>query len=263
MEMVSIESISPPDAPVERSVKRHALFFFAGCFMARTDGCHVRAMQTLDLLVATGLDVTIYSYRRHPDWPWTASDVAACARRFPSARLVLDDGGSALRLVGRIKTALSLLGPRLRDRVLKVPVPRLTPGLDTLKVERRPDVLVASYATGLSHLNGLPDAKIIVDMHDVTSLEQVRLRSSRGLDWGALLALRKELGAARIGGRDLGHFVCRVLFSAGDSRGRQGSFRAADDRCARHPAEWKSGVRPSVHRLRQSLERPRAAEFSR
>jgi hypothetical protein len=181
---------APPKAPG----RGHALFFFAGCFLGRTDGCHVRAMQTLDLLTATGLDVTIYSYRRHPEWPWTASDVAACTERFPSAGLVLDDGGSALRLIGRAKTALSILGPRLRNTVLKMRVPGLTPALDTLKMEHRPDLLVASYATGLSHINGLPDAKLIVDMHDVTSLERVRVRPPGEIDWGALLALRKELG---------------------------------------------------------------------
>jgi glycosyltransferase involved in cell wall biosynthesis len=192
--MVTSESSSTTGMPAKVPMKRHALFFFAGCFMGRTDGCHVRAMQTLDLLIAAGLDVTIYSYRKHPDWPWMASDVAACAERFPSAGLVLDDGGSALRLVGRAKTALSLLGPRLRNTVLRMRVPGLTPALDILSVEHRPDLLVASYATGLSHINGLPDARIVVDMHDVTSLERVRMRSPGSLDWGALWALRKELG---------------------------------------------------------------------
>lgn len=174
--------------------RRRALFFFYGCFLRRTDGCHVRAMQTLDLMIASGLDVIIYSYRQHPAWPWTPADEVACARRYPSARLVLDDGGPKLDWLARTKRRLSLLGPRPRKWALEQGVPRLTPGLDALKARRDIDLVVISYAEGLTQLNGLPDAPIIVDTHDVTVLERVRLQSSGDLDMSTLRALKSEIG---------------------------------------------------------------------
>src|SRR5262245_42589962 len=113
--------------------RRRALFYFPGCFMRRTDGCHVRAMQTLDLLIAAGFDVTIYGYRQHPVWPWTASDEAACSQRFACARLVLEEGGWASQQMARVREALSLLGGRARAVALQLRVPGLSPALDKLK----------------------------------------------------------------------------------------------------------------------------------
>lgn len=174
--------------------RRKALFFFYGCFLRQTDGCHVRAMQTLDLMIASGLDVTIYSYRHNQAWPWTAADEAQCARRYPTAKLVLDDGGRRLDWLARIKRRLCLLGARPRQWALAQTIPGLTPALDALKAERDIDVVVVSYAAGLAQLNGLPGGTILVDTHDVTSLERIRLQASGDLDLRALLAMRSEIG---------------------------------------------------------------------
>jgi hypothetical protein len=173
---------------------RRALFFFAGCFMGRTDGCHVRAMQTLDLLQAAGLDVVIYSYRQHPSWHWSAQDEAGCAKRFPGARLVLEEWRPAIHYVARVKTALSLLGTTTRNLALRRRVPGLTPRLDSLKAEAPFDVALVSYAAGMTMLNGLPAAKIIIDQHDFAALERVSGSPSLSFDFGARLALRKEVG---------------------------------------------------------------------
>jgi hypothetical protein len=173
---------------------RRALFYFAGCFMGRTDGCHVRAMQTLDLLQLAGLEVVIYSYRQHPSWQWSAQDEAACAKRFPGARLVLEEWRPAISRVARSKTALSLLGATTRHLSLRQRVPGLTPRLDALKAEVSFDVAVVSYAAGMAMLNGLPAARIIIDQHDFAALERVSGSGSPGFDFGARLAMRKEVG---------------------------------------------------------------------
>jgi glycosyltransferase involved in cell wall biosynthesis len=174
--------------------RRRALFFFAGCFMGRTDGCHVRAMQTLDLMISAGLDVVIYSYRQHPSWHWTPQDEAACEARFPRAQLALEEWRPSMQLVAKAKTALSLLGPGARNLALKLNVPGMTPVLDSLKREAGFDVVIISYAAGLTIFNGLPDSTIIVDQHDFAALERVSADGPGMFDFGAKLGLRKELG---------------------------------------------------------------------
>lgn len=189
--LIKLPEAAHQEGSIAKSSRR-ALFYFPGCFMGRSDGCHIRAMQTIDLLVASGLDVVIYSYRRHSMWPWSAADETACAQRFPTARLVLDEGGVILHQSGRARTLLSLLGSRFRDWGLRLRVPGLTPALDALKSEGPISVVVVNNATGITHLNGLPDSTIIVDEHDVTALEQMRDHQAGAFK--GLLALRKELG---------------------------------------------------------------------
>jgi glycosyltransferase involved in cell wall biosynthesis len=176
------------------SPRRKALFFFYGCFLRQTDGCHIRAMQTLDLMVASGLDVTVYSYRQHPAWPWTDADVAHLARRYPTVKLVLDEGGRHLVWLGRTKRRLCLLGARVRDWVLRQRVPTWTPALDALLEQETFDTLMISYAEGLTQINGLPEGSIVIDAHDVTSLEKVRLQASGDLGLRTLRALKSEIG---------------------------------------------------------------------
>jgi hypothetical protein len=66
--------------------------------------------------------------------------------------------------------------------------------LEALVAAQAFDLLVVSYAQGLTQLNGLPDGSIIVDAHDVTSLERVRLAASGDLGLATLRALKSEIG---------------------------------------------------------------------
>lgn len=193
MVVQSLERSTGADVPLAKPVKRRTLFFFPGNFVRRTDGCHVRALQTLRLLIAAGLDVTVYSFRNHGTWPWRPADEAAFACRFPSAALILDDRRPILGLTGRIRSAAAFAGSRLRDRALGWHIPSLTPNLVRASQEQPFDLIVASSGADLTLLNGLRAGKTIVDVHDVPALERVR-NGQMGLpNATALIQLRKQL----------------------------------------------------------------------
>lgn len=179
--------------PLSIQDRMRILFFFPGSFIRRTDGCHVRALQTLALLIAAGFDVTVYSFRNHAQWPWHAADEVRFEQSFPSAHLVLDDRGYVLNLVGRLRSAAALMSARMRDRALDWPIGGLAPNLKQLAQARPFDIIVASSSADLTLLNGVRARKTIIDVHDIPALERVRDGEPGVPDLGALLQLRKQL----------------------------------------------------------------------
>lgn len=188
-------AIIAPDAsaPAREPRDRVALFTFAGSFMRATDGCHIRALQIVELLRAAGLRVIVYSFRDHDTWPWTETDQAAFRGRFPDARLVLEDGWGRIKKAARVKSLACIAGSSIRRGALRIHIRGLTPRLDAVRVEGI-DLAIVSYAYGLALLNGRPAPRVIVDMHDVTSLERVQRNKPGHLDLGSLAMLQKELG---------------------------------------------------------------------
>jgi hypothetical protein len=193
MVVQSAERSNMSHVPVSLPDRMRALFFFPGNFIRRTDGCHVRALQTLALLIAAGLDVTVYSFRNHPQWPWRPADEARFEQIFPTTRLVLDDRSAAFDLSGRLKSAAAFFGPRLRDRALSWHIAGQSPNLAKLDQDRPFDLIVASSGADLTLLNGLKAKKTIIDVHDVPALERIRDGKPGAPNVSVLLELRKQL----------------------------------------------------------------------
>jgi len=167
-----------------------AIFFFAGCFSTMTDGCHVRACQDLEMLLALGWRVAVYSYRNHRQWPWNAKGIDTFRARFPGVDLVLDEWNWKLAFVQKLKGAIAYFGSWPGNRALRTWLPRLTPEFDRL--QRDPDLKLAlvSYPWGISHLNGTPGPRMIVDTHDLAALEAA---PAGRLNARSMLTLKREL----------------------------------------------------------------------
>lgn len=169
------------------------LFFFTGCFVRMTDGCHVRACQDLEMLVATDRSVAVYSYRNHGQWPWREADIENFHRRFPTVELVLDDWTFTLRIAQKVRSIAAIVGGRLGTWAQNIRIPGASPGLDKLRELASLRVAVVNYTWGSSHLNGRPAPRIIIDTHDLMSLERIQERPAGILDLAAYSRLRQEL----------------------------------------------------------------------
>lgn len=170
-----------------------AVFFFAGCFSTVTDGCHVRACQGIEMLLALGWRVAVYSYRNHRQWPWDTKGIATFHARFPGVELVLDDWNRRLAFVQKVKGVMSYFGGRPATRALNTWLPMLTPGFDRLRRDPGLKLALVSYPWGISHLNGPPGPRMIVDTHDLAALELIGDAPAGQAGLRAMLVLRREL----------------------------------------------------------------------
>lgn len=170
-----------------------AIFFFAGCFSTVTDGCHVRACQDLEMLLALGWRVAVYSYRNHHQWPWSAKGIETFRDRFPGVELVLDDWNWKLAFLQKLKGVIAYFGGWPATRALRTWLPLLTPEFDRL--QRDPDLKLAlvSYPWGISHLNGSPGPRMIVDTHDLAALELIGDTPAGQPSTRSMLTLKREL----------------------------------------------------------------------
>ena len=186
---------APPVAAVSqrRGGARKAFYYFHGCFLRRTDGCHVRTIQTLDMLRASGLDIVVYSYANHDQWPWREEDKAAFARLYPEVRLVLEQHDWRLTMAQRARTLLSMMGRGLRRWALRTPIAGLSPELDALRKQGPFDLAFINGAAGLPAINGVPGAQWCVDTQDLTSLEHFQRPPFGALRLESLFELHKEM----------------------------------------------------------------------
>jgi glycosyltransferase involved in cell wall biosynthesis len=169
------------------------VFFFPGCFVNMTDGCHVRACQDLEMLIAAGQRVAVYSYRNHVQWPWGPAEIDAFHARFPDVKLVLDEWTPVLALSQKIKSIAAYLGGKVGVWIQGLPLPGLTPGLDGLRRDGGLKLAVVSYPWGVSQLNGRPAERMIIDTHDLSALERIQGRAPGRLGVASLLSLKREL----------------------------------------------------------------------
>jgi hypothetical protein len=106
---------------------------------------------------------------------------------------VLDTWSFVLRTAQKFKILGALWGGSLGAWALRARIPGASPGLDRLRRYEAVRVAVVSYPWGISHLNGRPAPRIIVDTHDLISLERIQEGHPGRLDVVAYLTLRKEL----------------------------------------------------------------------
>src|SRR6202035_5955493 len=76
---------------------------FFGNPMIRSDGCHTRVLGVLHFLSSAGFDLTFYSFRDYPVWPWSDHHVTEFRSTFPSVQLVLDRWNRGANFIRRAK----------------------------------------------------------------------------------------------------------------------------------------------------------------
>ncbi len=143
------------------------------------------------MLQSLGFKPIVYSFRNHEQWPWTTSAVDDFRDRFKDAELVLDDQTTISAVAQKVRSLVSFGGGPIARAVLSARLPGMTPELEKLAARRDILATIVSYPWGITHLNGRPPGKFIVDTHDLAALEKF---SSSGVSrWGNWLHLKREM----------------------------------------------------------------------
>jgi glycosyltransferase involved in cell wall biosynthesis len=154
------------------------------------NGAHYRVAELLGFLISCGCQVIVYSFSNHVDCPWSDSEIAEFAAKYPTASLVLDRRSRWLRYWTRAKKLISSLLPSLTPALLAARLPGATPQYDHLKVEFPSALYVVNYANGLLELNGIDPRNAIVETHDLDFLQFTKR-------YGFALTSRKITGKFR------------------------------------------------------------------
>ena len=75
---------------INTDAQRAIVVTFFGNPMIRSDGCHIRVLEMLTFLSSVGFELTLYSFRDYPLWPWSDDHIAEFRNTFPRVELVLD-----------------------------------------------------------------------------------------------------------------------------------------------------------------------------
>jgi glycosyltransferase involved in cell wall biosynthesis len=140
--------------------------FFANP-MFRSDGCHMRVLGMLRFLSTADFDVTFYSFRDYPTWPWSEPHIAEFRDSFPNVRLVLDRWSWLADFVRRSKNAVCSFAPQLSAGLAGMEVPRILPEWSKIKKNHPDAIYLVNYVDGMTQLNGIDPSRTIVDTHDI------------------------------------------------------------------------------------------------
>ena len=69
-----------------------------------------------------------------------------------------------------------------------------SPNYENLATERSKAVWIVNYADGLTQLNGVPKAPIVVETHDIKFIQVAKKHSAPPFSFRSLLRMRSELG---------------------------------------------------------------------
>jgi hypothetical protein len=136
--------------------------------MIRSDGCHTRVLEMLHFLSSAGFDLTFYSFRDYPVWPWSDRHIAEFKSTFSKVELVLDRWTRGANFVRRSKNTLCSYFPQVSNIITKWTLPGLTPEWSRVKKKYPHAIYFVNYADGLTQLNGVDIDRAIVDTHDLT-----------------------------------------------------------------------------------------------
>ncbi|MET0181514.1 MAG: glycosyltransferase family 4 protein [Caulobacterales bacterium] len=140
---------------------RSCVYFFSGSPFTRTDGCHIRALETLRVVAETYDRVWFQSFINHPLWPWTQAHIQELKNSHPNVTLELLQRGKTQVLVTRLKNLLVRILPKQAGAISKLTIANTAP--DHIGAD-----LFMNYADGFTQIPRTPSAaRIFVDTHDV------------------------------------------------------------------------------------------------
>lgn len=179
---------------MSRSASMQVVVYYNGTFVHLRNGAHARMTSLLQYLVKAGYSVTLFSFQNHPTEPWTESAQVAFNTAFPTIRLVLDTQTGLLRCLTYIKNALTSFVPAKAHKIIAWRLRGASPKYDALLAERSRAIWIVNYADGLTQLNGVPRAPIIVETHDLKFIQVAKKNCSSPFSFRSLLRMRSELG---------------------------------------------------------------------
>lgn len=186
--------------------------YFNGSFVNKENGAHSRVCDLMMLLSDLRARVVVYSYRDHNAWPWGDAEIRRFGELYPGAELVLEQSSFLLRAWTRAKVVLGALAPRLAQHAMRWRVPCLSPRLQALSSRPELSLFIVNYARGLLEVNGLPDAELIVETHDLAFLSGAKRLGRRVTDARTILKARGELAVLGAAGALIGIAPAEVSF---------------------------------------------------
>src|SRR5258707_9763708 len=164
-------------------------YFFVGSPYHRTDGCHLRVLETLSALGSIFDTVRFFSFRNYPLWPWQDGHIRE-AEANGRVQLILEDLSPARRAARRAKNLACMIWP---ERAREIVAMR-GPGSALWESAQQSDLLFVNYLDGLTQLPWVPDRRpIVVDMHDIGFLAAAQRNHTPVYAPRIILRLRKEL----------------------------------------------------------------------
>jgi glycosyltransferase involved in cell wall biosynthesis len=183
-----------PALAVDQPASRQVVIFYNGTFIHLHNGAHARVTSLLEYLVNAGYSITLFSFENHPTEPWTDAAQAAFKARFPTVQLVLDRKTALLGCMTYIKNALTSFLPSKANKIIGRRIRGASPNYEALLAERSKAAWIVNYADGLTQLNGVPRAAIVVETHDMKFIQVAKKNSVPPFSVRSLLRMRSEFG---------------------------------------------------------------------
>ena len=186
-------SVGDVRAFVRPSAKR-VVVYYNGTFIHLRNGAHSRMASLLSYLVDAGCLVTLFSFVNHPTEPWVETAQLAFKNAFPSVRLVLDTQTALLRRLTFLKNAVTSFMPARAQRMIGWRHRGASPNYEALVAESPDAVWIVNYADGLTQLNGIPSAPIVIETHDIKFVQVAKKDCRPPFNFRSLLRMRSEIG---------------------------------------------------------------------
>jgi glycosyltransferase involved in cell wall biosynthesis len=187
----SVEDVRTFARPRDKRV----VVYYNGTFINLRNGAHSRMASLLHYLVDAGCLVTLFSFANHPTEPWVETAQIAFKDAFPTVRLVLDTQTALLRRLTFLKNAVSSFLPARAQWIIAWRHRGASPNYEALVAESSDAVWIVNYADGLTQLNGIPSAPIVVETHDVKFVQVAKKDCKPLFNFRSLLRMRSEIGA--------------------------------------------------------------------
>ena len=165
---------------------------FFGNPMIWSDGCHTRVLGVLHFLSSAGFDLTFYSFRDYPVWPWSDHHVTEFKSMFPSVQLVLDRWSRGANFIRRAKNAVCSFMPKFSAAVVRLTVPGIMPEWSGIKRKHPNAMYLVNYVDGLTQLNGIDLGQAIVETHDLLFRGYGLLHNKSIWCWSMVWRFRRE-----------------------------------------------------------------------
>jgi glycosyltransferase involved in cell wall biosynthesis len=177
-----------------RSPNKQIVVCYNGTFIYSRNGAQARTTSLLQYLVKADYSITLFSFKNHPTEPWTEAAQAAFKAAFPTVQLVLDTRTATLRCLTYVKNALTSFFPAKARHIIVWRFRAASPNYESLTTELSKAVWIVNYADGLTQLNGIPEAPIVVENHDIKFVQVAKKHCTSPFSLRSLLRMRSELG---------------------------------------------------------------------
>jgi glycosyltransferase involved in cell wall biosynthesis len=148
----------------------------------------------LHYLVNAGCSVTLFSFANHPTEPWVETAQLAFEKTFPTVRLVLDTQTALLRWLTFVKNAVTSFIPARARQILGWRYRGASPNYEALAAESSDAIWILNYTDGLTQLNGVSFAQIVIETHDLKFLQVAKRDCKPPFNFRSLLRMRSEIG---------------------------------------------------------------------